>query len=652
MNDGKGPGDGPAELRKLAEELRRVRSELESERERFIDLYDTAPAGYFSIGEDGLILEANLTAATMLGTSRGALIQQPISRFVLPEDRDLYDLHRSKLFESGEPQSCDLRMARQDGAEFWAHVAASVAKGRVGAPLCRIVVSDVTEGKLTEERIGRDVKRLRGLVSILQFRAATTQEFLDNALNEALRITDSRLGYIYFYREDQRRFVLNTWSREVMKECAVLDPQTVYDLDKTGFWGEAVRQRKPVILNDFQADHPLKKGYPPGHAQLAKFMTVPIFKGDDIVAVVGVANKTGDYDETDQLQLTLLMDAVWKSVDIWKGEEALRESEEIFSRFMEYSPVYVFFKDEQGRSLRLSANFEKMLGKPVPELLDKTMNDLFPSELAKTMIADDQRILREGKQVVVEEELGGRRYTTIKFPIFIAGKPRYLAGYTIDVTEQAQADERLRRSLEEKEILLREVHHRVKNNLNIISSLLNLQSSIIQSPEQAMAAFQNSRDRIVAMALVHEELYKSRDYASVDMGEYLRTLTEQLLQAYGSAGKVRIDARTEDIALSVSDSIPCGLILNELITNAFKYAFPEGRGGEIRVLLRREGDEDLELSVSDDGVGLPEDYERQDRGSLGLTLVRLLCEQLDGRMEIFSGKGTSCRILFPHRAGA
>jgi two-component sensor histidine kinase len=102
----------------------------------------------------------------------------------------------------------------------------------------------------------------------------------------------------------------------------------------------------------------------------------------------------------------------------------------------------------------------------------------------------------------------------------------------------------------------------------------------------------------------------------------------------------------------VSDSIPCGLILNELITNAFKYAFPEGRGGEIRVLLRREGDEDLELSVSDDGVGLPEDYERQDRGSLGLTLVRLLCEQLDGRMEIFSGKGTSCRILFPHRAGA
>jgi two-component system, cell cycle sensor histidine kinase and response regulator CckA len=127
-------------------------------------------------------------------------------------------------------------------------------------------------------------------------------------------------------------------------------------------------------------------------------------------------------------------------------EEALRDSEEIFKQFMDHSPVYVFFKDENIRAIRLSKNFETMLGKPMAELLGKNMEDLFPSELAKSMVADDMRILKEGKEIIVDEELNGRYYTTIKFPLHIEGKPRYLAGYTIDVTERRQAEEALRES--------------------------------------------------------------------------------------------------------------------------------------------------------------------------------------------------------------
>jgi len=133
-----------------------------------------------------------------------------------------------------------------------------------------------------------------------------------------------------------------------------------------------------------------------------------------------------------------------------KAEEAFRLSEEIFKGFLEHSPIYVFFKDEEGRSLKLSANFEKFLGRPLTELLGKTMDSLFPASMAEKMAADDRMVLQEGKIISVDEELDGRYYTTIKFPIQISGGPRYLAGYTIDITERVEAQERIRRLLAER----------------------------------------------------------------------------------------------------------------------------------------------------------------------------------------------------------
>lgn len=130
-------------------------------------------------------------------------------------------------------------------------------------------------------------------------------------------------------------------------------------------------------------------------------------------------------------------------------EAELRESREIFDEFMEHSPIYVFFKDDKIRSLRLSRNFEEMLGKPIDELLGKTMDELFPSELSKTMIEDDLRIMKGGTPLKVEEELHGRFYYTIKFPIYQLGKPKFLAGYTIDITERKMIEETLRRQVEE-----------------------------------------------------------------------------------------------------------------------------------------------------------------------------------------------------------
>ncbi len=200
-----------------------------------------------------------------------------------------------------------------------------------GRQLMISTVIDITQHKRAEEQVRRYAERLRSLAGILQYPASNEQDFLDFALAEAVALTDSRFGYIYFYDADTQLFTLNTWSKEVMAACEVQNPQTCYELDKTGVWGEAVRQRRPIILNDFQAEHPLKKGYPPGHAPLLKYLTVPIFSEGRIVAVVGVANKVEDYAETDVLQLTLLMDAVWKVVERKRAEIALMQTNAVLA---------------------------------------------------------------------------------------------------------------------------------------------------------------------------------------------------------------------------------------------------------------------------------------------------------------------------------
>ncbi len=164
---------------------------------------------------------------------------------------------------------------------------------------------------------------------------------LDFVLNEAIVLTNSKIGYIYFYNEKNKQFILNTWSNDVMHECRVMNPQTIYDLDNTGCWGEAVRQRKPIIINDYQADSPYKKGIPQGHVELHKFLTIPVFSDNNIVAVAGVANKEEDYDNSDVRQLSLLMDSVWKISerlllikDLTNAKEKAEESDRLKSAFL------------------------------------------------------------------------------------------------------------------------------------------------------------------------------------------------------------------------------------------------------------------------------------------------------------------------------
>jgi two-component sensor histidine kinase len=220
----------------------------------------------------------------------------------------------------------------------------------------------------------------------------------------------------------------------------------------------------------------------------------------------------------------------------------------------------------------------------------------------------------------------------------------------IDITTGNAARERLEASLNEKDALLKEVHHRVKNNLQLISSLLNLQASRIADPVTS-ALFADSRNRVRSMALVHENLYRAGNFAGIEMQAHVLSLCNHLRRAYGRSG-VELIAESDDVTLDMDRAISCGLIINELVANAFKHGFPGDRSGHIRIMFGRRDNATCVLTVSDDGVGMPAQFDFIETRSLGLQLVRDLVEQLHGTFAIDRDHGTNCTLTFPTGQGA
>ncbi len=378
--------------------------------------------------------------------------------------------------------------------------------------------------KRAEQELQQNEARLKKMVDILQHQSTTIQDFLDYALEQALQLTGSKIGYIYHYNDVRREFILNSWSREVMAECAVANPLTCYELAKTGIWGEAVRQRRPIVVNDFQAAHPLKKGYPQGHVHLLKFMTVPIFRDERIVGVVGLANKQGDYDETDILQVSLLMEAIWK------------------------------------------------------------------------------------------------------------------------VTDRMRSEDETKRQLAEKEILLKEVHHRIKNNIASISGLLSLRLQSTSNTE-AIDVLQDAIGRMDSMRILYDKLLLGKGYEDISVKNYAESLADGIVALFPGSAKVTVEKDIVDFHLDAKRLFPLGLIINELITNKMKYAFPNRDSGRIRISLVLI-DNRARLVIQDDGVGLPDGFDPETSQGFGLILVKMLSQQLGGSFTMETQAGARCLVEF------
>lgn len=219
-------------------------------------------------------------------------------------------------------------------------------------------------------------------------------------------------------------------------------------------------------------------------------------------------------------------------------------------------------------------------------------------------------------------------------------------GTVVDISSQKLAEEKLKAGLQEKVVLLKEIHHRVKNNLQIISSLLNLQSDYLDDP-RTLELLKSGQNRVASMALLHEQLYQSEDFAKIDFAQYLRNLVTNLFSSYNVSQRINLKITTDEIHLGIDEAVPCGLIINEIISNSLKYAFPSDRLGEVNINLTLTKNNLVILLIGDNGIGIPHNIDIKNTETLGLKLVRALTNQLGGDWEIHRETGTQFKITFP-----
>jgi len=480
-----------AELELQNERLRRIQAELNAERIRFTNLFNRAPAGYLTLNENDLILEANLAACTILGLPRDDLIEQALTRFIVSKDQDAFSLFRGKLSQSSGSRSCELRMHRPDGAPFWVQLDAVLAP-EVSGPGTDVLllISDITRRKQVEE--------------------------------ENLRI----------------KTLL----------------ETAGHLANFGGWRVNLGENRVIFC-----------------AQTARIHGMP-----------------ADFSPT---------------------------VEETFG----------FYPPEWRE--KIAAVFHNCATKGEP----------FDEEMQITPCQGERIWIRTTGRAVRDE----------------TGRIWLVEGAFQDITERKTFEQMLRASAREKEVLLREVHHRVKNNLAVIASLVDLHQPSVAGPA-ATTNLQELGTRIKSIALVHEQLYRQKKPARIDFQDYLQTLLNDLRLCLGSDADISCMAEAHGVELGLDVAIPCGLIVNELMTNALKYAFPDGRTHDgrsspaIRVVV--EEDNGLRrLVVSDNGVGFPPEIDLRTSKSFGLHMVRMLgTHQLRGRLDLEQDKGTSISLSFEY----
>lgn len=330
-------------------------------------------------------------------------------------------------------------------------------------------------------------------------------------------------------------------------------------------------------------------------------------------------------------------------------KEDLKIHKLYFSQLFESSPEAIVIIDNNDRILNVNNGFVNLFNYNLNEVKGKPIDILIPDELA---IEASQISRRACFGEIVKTETKRKRKDGTAVNVSVLGYPVTLKDgqmgiYWIfsDITVRKESEKMIRKSLLEKEMLLKEVHHRVKNNLQIIGSLLKFQTTYIKDAD-ALEIFKESQNRIRSISLIHEKLYQTRDLSRIEFSGYIKSLLSQMLITFGiNSDTVSFDVKVNNIFLSVDCAIPCGLIINELVTNSLKYAFPEGRKGHITIDMTYNNSQ-YTLKIQDDGIGIPDNNQLDKAGSLGLQLVNTLAFQLDAQLELDRSNGTCYTLTF------
>ncbi len=318
------------------------------------------------------------------------------------------------------------------------------------------------------------------------------------------------------------------------------------------------------------------------------------------------------------------------------------------------SPDAMCVFDTDGKPVLVNDNFLSLFDLKRSDVASHLNLSMMPGKITG-ISTDTLAKLREGKNLVIPSAklaTASQGKTSMMVKLFpILNSDNRISNYAIaldDITERVKLEHNLKESLEEKEILLKEIHHRVKNNLQIIYSLLSIQAGFIKD-QQSLDAFKETQNRVMSMALIHEKLYQSKDLAKIDFAEYIQTLSSQIMRTYSTGRNVTLNISVDQVRMGVDTAVPCGLIINEMISNSMKHAFPDGRYGNISIDLHElpgNGVKTYRLKVKDNGIGLPANFDINNATSLGMVLITSLTGQLNGKMEIKSTEGTEYLITF------
>lgn len=656
------------ELEMQNEELRRSKEELDSSQAKYFDLYDLAPIGYVTLSKTGVIQEANLTFATMLDRTRRELINQPLASFIVPADQDSWQRYLQQLPDQKPSNICELRMIKKKSGSLWVRIKGGIVEKTDGVPVLRTVVSDISAQKRSDSIY---LSRLH----LLQFAEThSLEETLVETLNELEKLTESYIGFYHFYDETSRNVALQTWSTRTSTEfCRAEGSGSHYPLEKAGVWVDCIRAGKPVIHNDY-ASLPHRKGLPDGHAAVVRELVVPVKRANQIVAILGVGNKSAEYSQEDVTTVSLFADLAFEIIKVKQREMDLREREEKYRAMIEAFNGYLYICSKDFRIEFMNEKFIKRTGyNAVGEYCYKTLHDL---DSVCEWCVNEQ--VFAGKSVCweVKSPKDGRWYEINNSPIYNMDGTISKQAMIVDITERKEAEEAIKKANEELE---RRVVERTAALAAANESTKRVSFELIWAEEQ-------ERERIAAE--LHDQVGQSLLLAKMKLDSLANKTRSALLHSYAEEATSLLQAAIHDIrsltfrmrppildtagietALKwlcssvssdyhlpvdfVSDGQPKLMapaarytlyqIVRELLLNVVKHA----GAGKAHLSIKTDSDMTV-VQLTDNGVGFnPEEAHLKhiDKSSYGLYNVQQRIDTLGGRITIDSSPGCGTSIL-------
>ncbi|MCT7962179.1 PAS domain S-box protein [Laspinema sp. D1] len=649
LSDGSGIGIGQD-----ITERKRSEAALRESEQLFRSTFNGATIGLVHSNIKGQFLRVNQKYCEIFGYSQEELLLKSWSDITHPEDVEENIRCMNPLLR-GEVRECSFekRYYRQDGSIIWASLTVSLVHQPSGEPDYFIAaVEDITDRKKAE---AEKEKRDRYLTALVEIQHQLLNSSVDTDLYELILsilgpVSGASRLYIFENSHDSQSGLVTSQKAEWCAE-GIESQQNNPNLQNCPY--EEFFTRLPNTLGKGEIIEGIVSNFADSERLVLEpqgieaILLLPLMVNGDFFGFIGFDN-CKEAQPWDPLEVSLLSSAA-AAIALAKERQITQAALARQLAAVEAATDGIGILNENSEYIYLNSAHAKIFGYDDPkELLGKTWKELYhPAEIHQI----EQEVLPVlGTSGQWSGERLAKRRDGTTFPEEIS--LTYIAGGGLicvarDITTRKQSEEQIRASLHEKEVLLKEIHHRVKNNLQIIHSLLKLQSSYTKDP-LTLQMFRDSQNRIRSMALIHELLYRSTNLGSINFSEYINQLTTNLLRAYNITvhSRPEIIINVEPIQLGIDTAIPCGLTINELITNAFKYAFVDGLAGTISIDFHKDGADTYELKISDNGVGFPADLDFRNTESLGLKLVCNLTRQLDGEITLDRSQGTCFTIRF------